>query len=158
MQARHLLAQPLDYIYHADFDKPGMEAVILAPMPAAAEFTSRRLSMKAPRATFRQSWPPATSTRCWTPSRSSTCSASSLPQAQGEQAPRGVAPRRGGLEVDPAGQDDDAGRSRVAPGAGQHVKEVLINANMRLVVRTSISATLDEADNFFELCPTAACP
>jgi RNA polymerase sigma factor (sigma-70 family) len=49
VRAQQLLAQPLDCIPHPSFDDPAMEAVILAPMPDAEEYEGRRHSMHVPR-------------------------------------------------------------------------------------------------------------
>ncbi len=49
MRARHLLRQPLEYIYSPEFDAANAEAVILAPMPNADEYEMQRRSMKVPK-------------------------------------------------------------------------------------------------------------
>ncbi|MFM7148945.1 MAG: helix-turn-helix transcriptional regulator, partial [Gemmataceae bacterium] len=49
VRAQNLLAQAIEYIMHPDFEKPEMEAQILAPMPGLADYEAKRLAMKAPR-------------------------------------------------------------------------------------------------------------
>ncbi len=48
-RAQQLLSQPLDYIYHASFDDPAQEAVMLAPMPGAEEYDAQRRQMRIPK-------------------------------------------------------------------------------------------------------------
>ncbi|MCY2938497.1 MAG: sigma-70 family RNA polymerase sigma factor [Planctomycetota bacterium] len=47
--AQRLVDQPLDLIGHASFDDKSLEEAILAPMPGAAEYEDRRESMKVPK-------------------------------------------------------------------------------------------------------------
>src|SRR5947209_12324430 len=49
VRAQRLLEQPLDYIHHASFDEPALEAAILAPMPDAQEYEAKRRAMRVPR-------------------------------------------------------------------------------------------------------------
>jgi RNA polymerase sigma factor (sigma-70 family) len=49
VKARRLLAQPLDYIYHASFDDPGMEHQIVAAMPGLDEYEVQRGHMRIPK-------------------------------------------------------------------------------------------------------------
>src|SRR5262249_32734255 len=49
IRAQRLLDQPLDYIYNASFDDPGMADTILSPMPEVDEFESSRRSMRVPK-------------------------------------------------------------------------------------------------------------
>src|SRR5205085_1240631 len=48
VRADQLLAHRIDYIYHASFDNPSMEADILGPMPGETEFEERRRGMHVP--------------------------------------------------------------------------------------------------------------
>jgi len=48
-RAQRLLEQPLDYIYHAQFDDPALEAEILAPMPDAEAYEVKRREMRVPK-------------------------------------------------------------------------------------------------------------
>jgi RNA polymerase primary sigma factor len=49
VRAQRLLDQPLEYLYHASFDDPTLEAEILAPMPGADAYEMQRRSMKVPK-------------------------------------------------------------------------------------------------------------
>jgi RNA polymerase sigma factor (sigma-70 family) len=49
VRAKHLLAQPLDYIYHPCFDDPTMEREILAPMPDLEVYEAKQRDMHAPK-------------------------------------------------------------------------------------------------------------
>jgi RNA polymerase sigma factor (sigma-70 family) len=49
VRAQRLLAQPLDYIYHPSFEVPDLEAEFLAPMPDLEAYEAKRRDMKVPR-------------------------------------------------------------------------------------------------------------
>jgi len=49
VRAKHLLAQPLDYIYHPSFDDPSLEQEILAPMPDLDAYEAKQRDMHAPK-------------------------------------------------------------------------------------------------------------
>ena len=49
VRAQRLLEQPLDYIPSPEFDKPELEAAILAPMPEADAYDAKRRAMHAPK-------------------------------------------------------------------------------------------------------------
>src|SRR5260370_13034257 len=49
VRAQHLLAQPLDYIYHPSFDDPSLEQEILAPMPDLDAYEAKQRDMHAPK-------------------------------------------------------------------------------------------------------------
>jgi RNA polymerase sigma factor (sigma-70 family) len=151
VRARHLLAQPLDYIPHPDFDKPEMEAVILAPMPGAAEYEAKKLSMKAPRDV---------------PPELAACYEYPLLDAKQEQhlfrkmnfLKHKAAKLRDDLLQDEDDIDVDPSRLKTArldeiealQEQANGVKEILINANMRLVVNIAKRHS-GQAENFFEL-------
>src|SRR4051794_37242896 len=48
-RGRGLPEQSPDYICHASFDDPALEAIILAPMPDEDKYEARRREMNAPR-------------------------------------------------------------------------------------------------------------
>lgn len=48
-EAKRLLEQPLDYIYNPVFDDPAQEAAMLAPMPNAEDYESRKHALKIPK-------------------------------------------------------------------------------------------------------------
>jgi len=49
VRAQRLLDQPLEYIPHASFDNPALEAEILAPMPDAEKYEEKRRHAKPPK-------------------------------------------------------------------------------------------------------------
>jgi RNA polymerase sigma factor (sigma-70 family) len=49
VRAQRLLEQPLEYIYHSDFDVPSLEQTIVAPMPRLDEYEAKRREMKVPK-------------------------------------------------------------------------------------------------------------
>ncbi len=49
VRAKELVRTPVDYIYNAEFDDPAKEAEILAPMPQAAEFETKRAGKTPPK-------------------------------------------------------------------------------------------------------------
>lgn len=49
VHAQRLLEQPLDYIPHPSFDNPALEAEILAPMPDAENYEAKRRAMHPPK-------------------------------------------------------------------------------------------------------------
>jgi RNA polymerase sigma factor (sigma-70 family) len=49
VKAERLVAQPVDYMYNAEFDDAGREADILGPMPNEEEFNAKVQSMRPPK-------------------------------------------------------------------------------------------------------------
>jgi RNA polymerase sigma factor (sigma-70 family) len=49
VRAQRLLEQPLDYVYHPSFDDPNLEAEILAPMPGLESYEDKRREARIPR-------------------------------------------------------------------------------------------------------------
>jgi RNA polymerase sigma factor (sigma-70 family) len=147
-----LLAQPLDYIPNEAFENPTreLEAVILGPMPDEEEYEAKRRQMKAPKDV-----PPELAPLYEVP----------LLNKEQEQhlfrkmnylkykaaKLRDRMRKNGGDEVDPS-------RVRIQTlkeiedlqAAGNAVKDLLIAANMRLVVNIAKKHG-PQADNFFEM-------
>jgi RNA polymerase primary sigma factor len=48
-RADRMLAEPVDYMYNAEFDEPGKESEIVGPMPDEAEFWAKAREMHAPK-------------------------------------------------------------------------------------------------------------
>jgi RNA polymerase sigma factor (sigma-70 family) len=152
VRAQRLLEQPLDYIFNPSFEDPAMEAVILAPMPDAEEYEAKRRSMHAPKDV---------------PPELASCYEYPLLSKDQEQhlfrqmnyLKYKAARLRNGLRK-PGDEDGDVDPSRVRiqvlkeiedlQAEANAVKEVLINANMRLVVSIAKKHSA-QADNFFEL-------
>ncbi len=148
VRARHLLESPLDYIDHPDFHVPARHEAILGPMPDAEEYEERRQGMHAPRDV-----PPELAS-CY-----------EYPLLNREQEAHefrrmnylkflAVRLRR------KLGEPGLIDPSRVKPAAleeierlqdeANRVKDLLINANMRLVVNIA-KRHAGQAENFFEL-------
>jgi RNA polymerase sigma factor (sigma-70 family) len=152
VRAQRLLDQPLDYIYHATFDDPAMEPVIVAEMPEIEEYEDRRMAMKAPKDV------PA-----------ELASMYEVPLLNKEQEQHLF--RKMNFLKFKAGQmrnqlrkhgadDNEVDPSRVRipmlkqieelQAEANEVKDQLINANMRLVVNIA-KRHMAQTDNFFEL-------
>jgi RNA polymerase sigma factor (sigma-70 family) len=151
IRAQRLLAQPLDYIPHPCFDDPSLEADILAPMPGAVEYEARRREMRAPRDV-----PPELAPLYEVPL---------LTKEQEQHLFRKMnylkhqaARLRDRLRKDDAADDVDPTRVRIQDlrrieelqAEANKVKDLLINANMRLVVSIA-KKHAGQTDNFFEL-------
>ncbi len=148
VRAQRLLEHPLDYIPHADFEKPELAAEILAPMPNGEEYEARRGAMKAPRDV---------------PPELAACYEYPLLDAKQE---RHLFRKMNYLKYRAAklreqltrGGDVDSARIKThtldeierLQDEANTVKEVLINANMRLVVNIA-KRHAGQTDNFFEL-------
>lgn len=150
VRAQRLLGQPLDYIPHPDFARPELHEGFLAPMPASEEYDAKRRAMKAPRDV---------------PPELAACYEYPLLSADQERhlfrkmnfLKYQAAQLRGGLSH---GSDGTVDASRVKTQTldqieklqeeANGVKEILINANMRLVVNIAKRHS-GQTDNFFEL-------
>jgi len=148
VRAQRLLEQPLDYIMHADFEDHSKEAEILGPMPRAEEYEDKRRSMHAPRDV-----PPELAS-CY-----------EYPLLDREQEAHlfrqmNYLKYRASKLRDELLKDGEVDASRVRVSTlrqieelqerANAVKEVLINANMRLVVNIA-KRHGNQAENFFEL-------
>jgi len=152
VRAQRLLEQPLDYISSPEFDKPGLEAALLAPMPDADAYDAKRRAMHAPKDV---------------PPELASCYEYPLLSKDQEQhqfrkmnflkfkaAKLRDRMRKEGGEAD----EVDPTRVRIQTlkeiedlqNEASLVKEMLINANLRLVVNIAKKHTA-QAENFFEL-------
>jgi RNA polymerase sigma factor (sigma-70 family) len=152
VRARRLLEVPLDYIPHPDFEKPELEVTFLAPMPGAADYEAKRRSMRAPKDV-----PPELAPLYEVPLLNKDqeqhlfrqmnylkFKASKLRDAfrkEGEDE----------FEIDPSRVKMQTLREiEDLQNQANDVKDVLINANMRLVVNIA-KRHAGQTDNFFEL-------
>jgi len=150
VRAQRLLEQPLDFIPHVDFDKPEMAALILAPMPALEDYESKKRAMKAPRDV---------------PPELAACYESPLLSKDQEQhlfRKMNYLKHQASLLRDQLTKDAegtiDLSRLKIQTlneierlqDEASIVKEMLINANMRLVVNIA-KRHAAQTDNFFEL-------
>jgi RNA polymerase sigma factor (sigma-70 family) len=142
VRAQRLLDQPLDYINHPSFDDPSLEAEILGPMPGHEDYEARKRAMRIPRDV------PA-----------ELASLYELPLLNKEQEQHlfrqmnflkhKLKKRRDGL--DPArARTQDLKEIEDLQEQAQDVKDLLISANMRLVVSIAKRHS-GQTDNFFEL-------
>jgi RNA polymerase primary sigma factor len=149
VRAQRLLEQPLEFIPHADFDRPEMEAEILAPMPGHEEYQARRRSMRVPRDV---------------PPELAACYEYPLLSAEQERhlfrqmnyLKYRASKLRDQLKDESGKVISTQARSAILDQIEQlqeqanAVKEMLINANMRLVVNIA-KRHAGQTDNFFEL-------
>jgi RNA polymerase primary sigma factor len=152
VRARRLLEQPLDYIPHPSFDDPAREAAILAPMPDAEAYEARRRAMHAPKDV---------------PPELAACYEYPLLNKEQEQhlfrkmnylkhkaARLRNQLRKGG----DAGSEVDPARVKIQTlkeiedlqAEANEIKDLLINANMRLVVSIA-RRHVNPSENLFEL-------
>jgi RNA polymerase sigma factor (sigma-70 family) len=151
VRAQRLLAQPLEYIPHHSFEEPGLEAEILAPMPDADEYEAKRREMRVPRDV-----PPELAPLYEVPL---------LNKAQEQHLFRKMnflkykaTQLRRHLCKDALSDEVDPGRVRIQDlkhiedlqAQANEVKDLLINANMRLVVSIA-KRHAAQSDNFWEL-------
>ncbi len=150
VRAQRLLDQPLDYIAHEDFQKPELENEILAPMPESQEYEAKKRGMRAPRDV---------------PPELAACYEYPLLSAAQERhlfrkmnflkfkatQLRNQLRRESEGDVDPSRvKIQTLNRIEQLQEEASNVKEILINANMRLVVNIA-KRHAAQTDNFFEL-------
>jgi RNA polymerase primary sigma factor len=152
VRAQHLLAQPLDYIYHVSFEDPANEAEVLAPMPDAEAYEAKRREMKVPRDV-----PPELAPLYEVPllnkeQEQHLFRKMNYLKFKAAQLRKGLC-KEGEDEatVDPAKvRIQDLTRIEELQAEANAVKDQLINANMRLVVNIAKRHS-GQTDNFFEL-------
>ncbi|MFL5243361.1 MAG: sigma-70 family RNA polymerase sigma factor [Gemmataceae bacterium] len=142
VRAQHLLERPLDYIYHSSFDDPAMEAEILGPMPDQEAYDAKRQEMKVPKDV-----PPELSSLYETPL---------LNKDQEQHLFRKMnflKHKAGQLRnvLDPSrARIQDLKEIEDLQEESNQIKDILINANMRLVVSIAKRHS-GQTENFFEL-------
>jgi RNA polymerase sigma factor (sigma-70 family) len=151
IRARRLLSQPLDYIPHTSFDDPAMEPIIRAPMPDADEYEAKCHDMRVPRDV------PA--------ELASMYEVPLLSKDQEQHLFRKMnflkykaAQLRNQLRKEPGAHEIDPYRVRIQilreiedlQAEANEVKDLLIKANMRLVVNITKRHS-GQAENFWEL-------
>jgi RNA polymerase primary sigma factor len=149
VRARHLLEQPLDFISHPEFENPENEASFLAAMPRAEEYEEKKRSMHAPRDV---------------PPELASCYEYPLLDREQEahlfRQMNYLKFKAAKLRDEMCKEDGDVDPALVRVESlrdveelqerANAVKEVLINANMRLVVNIA-KRHGGQTDNFFEL-------
>jgi len=150
VRAQRLLDQPLDYIPHPDFEKPELDAEMLAPMPAGSDYEDKKRSMRAPRDV------PPELAACYEHPLLSAVQERHLFRKMNYLKFK-AAQLRNDLRKETDGPIDPS-RVKIQTlneierlqEEASLVKEVLINANMRLVVNIA-KRHAAQTDNFFEL-------
>lgn len=150
--AQRLLEQPLDYIPHPSFEDASLEGEILAPMPDAEAYETKRRTMHAPKDV------PAELGSCYEYPLLSKDQERHLFRKMNflkfkASKLRNQFRREGGEvnEVDPTRVRNQTLKDiEDLQKEASRVKELLINANMRLVVSIAKKHAA-QTDNFFEL-------
>ncbi|HEY1859944.1 MAG TPA: sigma-70 family RNA polymerase sigma factor, partial [Gemmataceae bacterium] len=152
VRAKHLLAQPLDYIYHSSFDDPTLERAILAPMPDLEAYEEKQRSLRAPKDV-----PPELASLYEVPLLNKEQEQHLFRKMNYLKYKASQLRRRLHKEgevndlVDPAKvRIQDLNRIEELQKEANEVKDQLINANMRLVVSIAKRHS-GQAENFFEL-------
>jgi RNA polymerase primary sigma factor len=152
VRAQRLLEQPLDYVPHVSFDDPAMEAVILASMPDADAYEAKRRSMHAPKDVPPElgscyEYPLLTKEQEQHQFRKMNFLKYKAAKLRDQLRKEGGEPN----EVDPARvRNQTLKEIEDLQKEANAVKDLLINANMRLVVSIA-KRHAAQTDNFFEL-------
>jgi len=150
VRAQRLLDQPLDYIPNEDFEKPELTAEILAIMPGAEDYEDKKRSMRAPRDV-----PPELAACYEYPLLSAVQERHLFRQMnflkyQSAQLRKELCKEAEG-PIDPTRvKIQTLNEIERLQEQASIVKEMLINANMRLVVNIA-KRHAAQTDNFFEL-------
>lgn len=148
-RAQHLLGQPLDYMYHPSFDDPSLEGEILAPMPGAEDYEAKRRSMKVPKDVPAElaplyEWPLLSKEQ-----EQHLFRKMNYLKYKAANLRKGLTTASGKIDSTHVTTRELEEIERLQ-GEANEVKDLLINANMRLVVSIA-KRHAAQADNFFEL-------
>jgi RNA polymerase sigma factor (sigma-70 family) len=145
--AERLLSQPLDYIHHASFDDPALEAEILAPMPGAGEYEAQRRGMRIPKDA-----PPELASLYELPLLKKDQEQHQFRQMNflKHKANQLRARVQGALDSGKQIRNQDLKQIEDLQERATAIKDHLINCNMRLVVSIA-KRHAAQTDNFFEL-------
>jgi RNA polymerase sigma factor (sigma-70 family) len=151
VRAQRLLEQPLDYIHHPSFDDSSREAEILAPMPDAEAYDLRRRAMRAPKdvppeLASQYEWPLLNKDQEQHLFRKMNYLKHKASRLRDKLRKEGevfaVDPSR--VKIQTLKEIEDLQAEANA------IKDLLINANMRLVTNIA-KRHAGQSDNFFEL-------
>jgi len=151
VRAQRLLAQPLDYIPHASFEDPSLEAEIVAPMPEAEEYEAKRSAMKVPKDV-----PPELAPLYEVPllnkqQEQHLFRKMNFFKFKASQLRKQLCKDDDSSELDPTKvRIQDLKRIEELQAQANEVKDLLINGNMRLVVSIAKKHAA-KSDNFWEL-------
>lgn len=149
VRAERLLEQPLDYIFHPSFEDETSEPEFLGPMPGAAAYEAKRREMRVPKdvpaelATLYE-WPLLTREQ-----EQHLFRMMNYLKFKADQMRRRLRTAAGKIDASQA-RVQDLDRIEELAAQANDVKELLINANMRLVVSIA-KRHAAQTDNFFEL-------
>jgi RNA polymerase sigma factor (sigma-70 family) len=149
IRAQHLLGTPLDYIYHPSFDNQVLEKEILAPMPDAEGYESRRRAARLPKDV-----PPELSRLYEWPllakdQEQHLFRKMNYLKFKADKLRTKLTTATGKVDASRA-RTQDLERIEALQRQALEVKDLLINANMRLVVSIA-KRHAAQTDNFFEL-------
>jgi RNA polymerase sigma factor (sigma-70 family) len=151
VRAQRLLAQPLDYIYHPSFDDRRLEAEMLTPMPDADIYEAKRREMRVPKDV-----PPELAPLYEVPllnkeQEQHLFRKMNFLKYKASQLRRLLCKDDDTTEVDPTKvRIHDLREIEDLQAHANEVKDLLINANMRLVVSIAKKHAA-QTDNFWEL-------
>jgi RNA polymerase sigma factor (sigma-70 family) len=151
MRAQRLLEQPLDYIPSPSFEEPSLEAEIVAPMPDAAAYEVKRREMRVPKDV-----PPELAPLYEVPllnkeQEQHLFRKMNYLKYKAAKMRRQLCKEDDDNEVDPTKvRIHDLKAIEDLQSQANEVKDLLINANMRLVVSIAKKHAA-QADNFWEL-------
>jgi RNA polymerase sigma factor (sigma-70 family) len=151
VRAQRLLAQPLEYIPNSSFEDPNLEAEIVAPMPDGDEYEAKRRAMRVPKDV-----PPELAPLYEVPllnkeQEQHQFRKMNFLKYKAAQLRRHLCKEEETDEVDPARvRIQDLKHIEDLQGQANDVKDLLINANMRLVVSIAKKHAA-QTDNFWEL-------
>jgi RNA polymerase primary sigma factor len=151
VRAQRLLAQPLDYIYHPSFENPELEAEILAPMPGAEAYEAKRREMKVPRDVPVELAPLYEVPLLNKEQEQHLFRKMNYLKYKASRLRAGLCKEDAADEVDPTKiRIHDLKEIEDLQAQVNEVKDLLINANMRLVVSIAKKHAA-QSDNFWEL-------
>ncbi len=148
-RAQHLLGQPLEYIDHPSFEDPSLEGEIGGPMPGADEYEAKRRGMRVPKDVPPElaplyEWPLLSKEQ-----EQHLFRKMNFLKSQAAKLRDGLTTESGKIDSTHV-STRDLERIEELQAEANEVKDLLINANMRLVVSIA-KRHAGQAENFFEL-------
>jgi RNA polymerase sigma factor (sigma-70 family) len=148
-RAQHLLEQPLEYIYHPSFDDPAREGEIVALMPGEEAYHARRREMRVPKDVPAElaplyEWPLLNKEQ-----EQHLFRKMNYLKYRAAKLRERLSTPTGKIDA-AAARTPELDRIEELQGQASDVKDLLINANMRLVVSIA-KRHAAQAENFFEL-------
>jgi RNA polymerase primary sigma factor len=149
IRAQRLMEQPIDYIYHASFDDPALEATIMADMPGLEGYEESRRQLRVPKDA-----PPELASLYETPllnkdQEQHLFRAMNFLKHKANQLLSNMKTATGRIDPHKV-RTPDLDRVEELLDQSNRIKDRLINCNMRLVVSIAKRHSA-QTDNFFEL-------